>query len=407
MRSHAEIVIVGGGIAGASIAYHLAELGKRDVIVLEQGELVGGTTAHAPGLVGQLRSAPALVQMLRHSVALYQTLSVDGVPGFLREGSLRLASSKARLEQMQRHAALAQALGLKCDWLSAREAEQRFPLLNAEGVEGALWIPDDGSANAGILTRAMVQAAAVQGIEFLAKTPVLQVEVAGGRVRAVVTSAGRIEMETLIVAGGIWSPRIGRMAGVALPLTPMEHQYAVTAPLHELVGSILPNLRDPDRLVYFRQREQSLVIGGYERNPRAVAVSAIPRRADPTLRRFDAARFRPLHQSALQRIPALADVPLERCVNGLESFTPDGAFLLGPAPEVANFWAACGFCAHGVSSAGGVGKVIAEWLVHGDPGLDVSAMSLTRFAGKSLSKQAIQDAATKVYATYYDIVQER
>ncbi len=403
MRTHSEIVIVGGGIAGASIAYHLALLGKREVVVLDQGDLVGGTTSHAPGLVGQLRTSPALVQMLRHSVALYQTLSSDAIPGFLREGSLRLATTRARADQIQRHAALARSAGLDSQFLTAQETLDRYPFLRPDDILGALWIPDDGSANATVLARAMIHDATMNGVEFHAKTPVLEVEVTDGRVRSVLTSAGRIVTETLIVAAGIWSPRIGAMAGVRLPLTPMEHQYAVTAPLPELSSSMLPNLRDPDRLIYVRQREQSLVLGGYERNPQPLDVDAIPSRPDPTLRRFEAARFRLLHQNALHRLPALAQLPFEQSVNGLESFTPDGEFLLGPAPEVPNFWAACGFCAHGVSSAGGVGKVMAEWLVNSDPGVDVSGMSLQRFLGKPLTKQEIQAAAARVYATYYDL----
>jgi 4-methylaminobutanoate oxidase (formaldehyde-forming) len=189
----------------------------------------------------------------------------------------------------------------------------------------------------------------------------------------------------------------------------MQHQYAVTEPVAELAGKVVPNLRDPDRLVYLRQREQSFVIGGYERLPKPIDVDAIPSRPDPTMQTFDPIQFQLLHQNLIRRIPILCQAPLAKCVNGLESFTPDGEFLLGPlgpAPEVPNFWTACGFCAHGISSAGGVGKVMAEWIVHRDPGIDVSAMSLRRFAGQSWSKQAIQEAASRVYGSYYDILDQ-
>jgi glycine/D-amino acid oxidase-like deaminating enzyme len=402
MQTRAQIVIIGGGIAGASIAYHLAQLGRCDVAVLEQGELVSGTTSHAPGLVGQLRTSPSLARMLLHSTSLYKRLSVDGVPGFHREGSLRLASSKERLTQMQKQAELARSIGLEVHFLNLREATQLFPFFKIQGVEGALYIPNDGSAVAGILAQAMIDAAKADGIKFYPHTRVLKIEMRQGRVQALETSAGRIESDTLVVACGIWSPLLGRLAGVSIPLTPM--QYVITAPLPELAGKTVPNLRDPDSLFYLRQREQSFVIGGYERHPHPFDVDAIPDCPDPTVQTYDPSQFDTLHKNAGQRVPLLAGAPLARCVNGLESFTPDGEFLLGPAPEVPNFWAACGFCAHGVSSAGGIGKVMAEWLVNGDPGLDLSAMSLGRFAGQSFTKESIQACASKVYGTYYDIV---
>lgn len=403
MQSRAEIVIVGGGIAGASIAYHLAQLGKRDVAVLEQGELISGTTSHAPGLVGQLRSSPSLVKMLLYSVSLYKRLSVDGAPGFHKEGSLRLASSKPRLAQIQQHAKLASRIGLEVHFITLREGHELFPFFDPHGVEGVLFIPDDGSAVAGILAQALILGAKAEGVAFYPQTRVQKIDLKSGRVHALETSAGRIETETLVVACGIWSPLIGRMAGLSVPLTPMQHQYAVTEPLAELAGKTVPNFRDPDHLIYLRQRERSFAIGGYERHPKPFDVDAIPERPDPTVQTYDPAQFQILHQNITRRVPILARVPLASCVNGLESFTPDGEFLLGPAPEVPNFWTACGFCAHGISSAGGIGKVMAEWIVHGDPGLDLSTMSLRRFAGQNLSKQAIQEAAREIYGTYYDI----
>jgi glycine/D-amino acid oxidase-like deaminating enzyme len=404
MRDRAQIVIIGGGIAGASIAYHLAQLGRRDVLVIEQGELVGGTTAHAPGLVGQLRSAPSLAKMLMYSVSLYKRISVQGVPGYRREGSLRLAASKARHKQMRQQMTVAQQVGLEAHFLTLREAAELFPLADLTGVESVLFVPDDGSATATILAQGLIDGAKAAGVEFLAHTPVTAIDIADRRVRAVLTPAGRIEMELVVIACGIWSPLIARLAGVFLPLTPMQHQYIITAPLDQLAGKTLPNLRDPDKLIYLRQRDDSLVIGGYERQACPWDVDAIPERPDPTLQTFNADQFKPLGRAAVERVPALQGVALVRSVNGLESFTPDGEFLLGPAPEVHGVWAACGFCAHGVSGAGGVGKVMAEWIVHGDPGLDLSAMALARFAGKPpLDKAAIQAGASRIYSTYYDI----
>ncbi len=405
MPASARTVIVGGGIAGASIAYHLAKLGRRDVLVLEQGELISGTTSHAPGLVGQLRSDLSLAKMLMYSVSLYRQLSVDSVPGYLGEGSLRVASSKERFAQIQQQAALSKSIGLEAHLLSPRDAGQLFPLMNLGGVEGALYLPDDGSATAPVLAQALIRESQAQGVTFSPHTRVCGIEIVNNRVCAAETTAGRVETETLVVATGIWSPLVGRMAGVPLPLTPMQHQYVVTVPLPELAGLTVPNLRDPDKLIYLRQREQSLVLGGYERNPSPFDVEVIPDRADPTVQAFDAAHFEPLRRAAAERVPTVGIAGFVQRVNGLEAFTPDGLFLLGPTPLVQGFWAACGFCAHGVSGAGGVGKVMAEWIVNGDPGLDVSHMSLARFGPHPPDAQLIKQAACKIYSTYYDIIQ--
>jgi glycine/D-amino acid oxidase-like deaminating enzyme len=403
MDAHARAVIVGAGIAGASIAFHLARLGWRDVVVVDQGELVAGTTSHAPGLVGQLRSSVSLTRMLMYSAAFYKSLSVAGIPGYLGEGSLRLASSKARLGQLQRQLRFAQSVGLEAHLLSPGEALQRFPILSQDGIEGALYLPQDGSASAPILAQALIRDASARGVVFHAHTRVQTIEVHNGRITGLTTSASRIATETLVVAAGIWSPLVGRLAGVSLPLTPMQHQYAVSEAIPGLPEQPLPNLRDPDKLVYLRQRDQSLVFGGYERNPLPFNVDAIPNQPDPTVQAFDAGQFESLRCRTIERVPVLASIGLARQVNGLEAFTPDGEFLLGPAPGVKGFWAACGFCAHGVSGAGGVGKVLAEWIVNGDPGLDLSATALNRFGSQPLEKQAIQQAACKVYSTYYDL----
>jgi glycine/D-amino acid oxidase-like deaminating enzyme len=403
MTSRYQVTVVGGGIAGASIAYHLSALGCRDVAILEQGEPVSGTTSHAPGLVGQLRSSGSLMRMLQNSVALYRTLSMDGIPGYIGEGSLRLASSPPRWKQICEQARQAQAAGLDVQLVNRNEIERMAPIVDLTGVEGALYVPSDGSANAPILAQAMLRQAVERGVAVHAHCRVNSIELANGRVRSVMTNQGRIETETLVVAAGIWSPRIAASAGVQLPLTPMMHQYAASADLSQVTGRTIPNVRDPDHLIYFRQRDGHLLFGGYERNPVIFDADAIPDSNNPTVREFDADRFKPLLRAAEKLIPDLADRPLARTVNGLESFTIDGRFLLGPAPSVSNLWIACGFCAHGVSSAGGVGQALAEWIVHGDPGVDLSEMSLSRFGSRSYSTDAIRRGAVQVYSTYYDL----
>lgn len=404
MQPHANIVIVGGGIAGASIAYHLAQLGQKDIVVLEQGPLVGGTTSHAPGLVGQLRTSSTLAQMLLYSVSLYRKLKLDGQSGYIGEGSLRVASSRERWKQIQALAKLADNIGMPNQLMSPAESVKSFPLMDASGIEGALYLPADGSAVATTIAGALIHEAKSMGVAFHPQTKVQAIDVVNGQVQGVQTNNGSINTGTLVIAAGIWSPRVGRLAGVSIPLTPMQHQYVITEPLPELQNRVVPNLRDPDYLFYLRQREQSIVIGGYERQPKPFDVDAIPERADPTVLTFDPAQFKTIFEGTYRRVPCLKNVPAMKSVCGLESFTPDGEFLLGPAPEVRGIWSACGFCAHGVSGAGGVGKVTAEWIVNGDPGLDMKSMELGRFGGKPMDQSTIQSRASRIYGTYYDIV---
>ncbi len=250
MHNQARAIIIGSGIAGSSMAYHLTERGWRDIVVLDQGPLITGTTSHAPGLVGQLRSSVSLTKMLMYSVALYKELQVDGTPGYIQVGSLRLASSPERLEELKRQAGFARSVGLAAELISAREAQQMFPLMSIDGVEGALYLPTDGTARAPILAQALANAARQHGATFYANTRVTSIEVRNGRVQAVHTSQGRIQSEIIVAAAGIWSPRIGQMVGLSIPLMPMQHQYAITAPLPELAeGNSMPNLRDPDKLL--------------------------------------------------------------------------------------------------------------------------------------------------------------
>ncbi|HET8851994.1 MAG TPA: FAD-binding oxidoreductase, partial [Ktedonobacteraceae bacterium] len=372
MHDQARVVIIGSGIAGSSIAYHLTERGWRDIVVLEQGPLINGTTSHAPGLVGQLRSSISLTKMLVYSIELYKRLQVDGNPGYLGVGSIRLASSKERMEELKRQVGFSKSAGLEAELISANEAKRMFSMMSPEGVEGALFLPTDGTAKAPIIAKALADRAQQGGATFYAHTRVTGIEVVNGRVQAIDTSLGSIRTEIVVVAAGIWSPRIGRMAGISIPLIPMQHQYAVTGPLDELsTGISIPNLRDPDNLVYFRQDGECMVLGGYERDPAAFNVDAIPDNANPTVLSFDPPRFESLMRGSVKRVPSLRNVELVKRVNGLESFTPDGEFILGESPDVKGFWAACGFCAHGISGAGGVGKVIAEWIVDGEPSLDL------------------------------------
>src|SRR6266536_3082262 len=404
MHDQARVVIIGSGIAGSSIAYHLTERGWRDIGVLEQGPLFSGRTSHAPGLVGRLRSSISLTKMLVYSISLYKELQINGNLGYSEVGSLRLASSKERMEELKRQVGFSKSAGLEAQLISASEAKRMFPMMSLEGVEGALFLPTDGSAKAPILAEALARIAQERGATFYDNTRVTGIEVVNGHVQAINTSRGCIRTEIVVVAAGIWSPRIGRMVGISIPLIPMQHQYALTAPLPELSGQInIPNLRDPDNLVYFRQDGNSIVLGGYEHDPAFFDVDAIPDNSNPTVQSFDPPRFESLMQGCIKRVPSFRGVELVKQVNGLESFTPDGEFVLGESPDVQGFWAACGFCAHGISGAGGVGKMMAEWIIDGEPSLDLWKMDLRRFGDAYRKRDYTLVRTIEVYSTYYDI----
>ncbi len=404
MHQQARAVIIGSGIAGSSIAYHLAQLGWQDLVILEQGEPFSGTTSHAPGLVGQLRTSSSLTRLLMESVDLYRSLRVEGEPGFFEVGSLRLASSKQRLAEITRQAAFAKQVDLEAELIGPAETHRLFPQMDIAGVEGALYLPTDGSARAPILAEALNKAARDRGVTVYPQTRVTGIEVVNGRIQKVHTNQGNISTEIVVAAAGIWSPRIGRMAGVEIPLLPMQHQVIWTETIPELdPENPVPNMRDPDNLVYFRQDGQGFAMGGYEHDPRPFAVDSIPDNDNPTKQTFDSVHFKSLMDGACKRVPLMRNAAIERTLNGLESFTPDGEFIMGEAAEVKGFWTACGFCAHGVSGAGGVGKMLAEWIVVGKPGLDLSKMDVRRFAGKAPTAEKLLTEVTHIYSTYYGL----
>jgi glycine/D-amino acid oxidase-like deaminating enzyme len=398
MSNSYDTIIIGSGICGTSIAFHLSRQGARRILVLEQGTFCSGTTSHAPGLAGQLRADTALMRILRESVAIYRE---HGGGGYEAVGSLRLAASPARLREIQRQKETADAVGLENALLDVAGALARFPLFDSAGVEGALWIPSDGSANAVAITTALREAAVARGVEFRDRSVVT-----GFREGSVEVNGEWLDAPAIVLATGIWSAGIAKLAGVELPVVPMQHQVVWTDEIETLdPAAPLANLRDPDHLVYFRQDGKRLVAGGYEREPRPFDPSQIPTSANPSVREFDAAHFEPLLEGAKVRVPLLRDPELKftKTLNGLESFTPDGHFLLGPFPQKPGLWAACGFCAHGVSGAGGVGKFMADWITTGSPVFDVHHMDVARFQDRALSLDEAAEAVCAIYSTYYDI----
>ncbi|MEV4070286.1 GcvT family protein [Nonomuraea fuscirosea] len=401
MSDSARIVIIGGGVGGASVAYHLTQLGERDVVLLERDELTSGSTFHSAGLVGQLRADPTLTRMNQYSVELYRTLDA----GWTECGGIKLASTPERMEEIRRQIGWARTFGLPLEEISVAEAVELFPLMDPEGVVGAAYLPTDGQIDPSQLCYALATRAREGGARLRTRTRVLGVRTVGGRVTGVRTDQGDIDCEIVVNCGGMFAAEIGRMAGVRVPIVPMSHQYVVTDAFHDHAG--LPTLRDPDLLVYYRQEVQGLVMGGYERTctPWTAgpnAFDAVPPDFNGRLLPEDYPRFEEISDNSRVRVPAMADVGIRKLINGPEAFTPDNEFCLGET-EVAGFYVAAGFCAHGIAGAGGIGRIMAEWIVDGEPSMDVWHMDVRRFGRQYRSPSYTIKRAVENYETYYDI----
>ena len=353
----ARAVVVGGGVIGSSILYHLAKLGWTDSVLVEQYQLTHGSTWHSAGLVGQLRSSISLTRMMQYSVGLYAELKelTGNDPGWHQLGGLRLASSQPRLEEIRRQAAWAKTFGLPMEIVSAEEAQERFPPMSTDGVLAAAFIPDDGYLDPSQLTFSLADAARRLGAQIETRVRVTGIETKDGRVAAVETDAGRIECEVVVNAAGMYAPELARMVGVGLPIIPYGHQYLITEPFDPPLEP-LPTLRDPDNLVYFRTEVGGLVMGGYERKPAPWALDGIPEGFEAKLLPEEWDRMEELFANAMTRVPAMETAEVKMFFNGPEAFTPDADFLLGET-DVPGFWVAAGGCAHGLAGAGGIGKV--------------------------------------------------
>jgi glycine cleavage system aminomethyltransferase T/glycine/D-amino acid oxidase-like deaminating enzyme len=340
--------------------------------------------------------------MMMNSVDLYRTLKdeVGRETGWHEVGSLRLASSHERMEELTRQAAWAKTFGLPLELVSAEEAHKIFPPMSTDGVLGAAFLPTDGYIDPSQLTFALIEGSRRRGAEICEETRVTGIQVEDSRVRRVITDKGDIATELVVDAGGMFAPEIGRMAGVNVPLVPFAHEYLITRPSGLPLD--MPTMRDPSLLVYYRPESGGLVMGGYERNPKPWGLDGIPADFNGRLLEPDWDRFEPLMDNAMVRTPSLKDAEVVRLVNGPEAFTPDNEFILGPS-EVRGFWVAAGFCAHGLAGAGGMGRLVAEWIVEGKPSLDVWEMDSRRFGRAYASREYTLARTYEVYSTYYDV----
>lgn len=402
LPSSAKAIIIGGGIVGCSTAYHLGKLGFDEVVLLERKKLTSGTTFHAAGLVGQLRSSANITQLLGHSVDLYKRLEEETgqATGWKMNGGLRLACNEQRWIEVKRQATTAHSFGLDMQLLTPKEAQDLWPLMDVSDVVGAAFLPTDGQANPSDITQALAKGARMAGVQIFEDTEVLSVDIEKGRIIGVTTAEGRIACDTIICCAGQWTRTLAATIGVNVPLVSVEHQYMLTEPI-EGVTPDLPTLRDPDRLTYYKEEVGGLVMGGYENNPIPWAVDGIPKDFHYTLLDSNFEHFEPMIELALGRVPALQTAGIKQLTNGPESFTPDGNFILGEAPELRNFFVGAGFNAFGIAAGGGAGMALAEWVQRSEPPFDLWPVDIRRFGRPHFDTDWVRTRTLEAYGKHY------
>ena len=408
---HARVVIVGGGIVGCSVAYHLTKLGWTDVVLLEQGQLSCGTTWHAAGLVGQLRAQESMTKLIRYSTALYAELEADTglATGWKQCGSLSVARTAERMTQLKRTAAVARAYGVTCDVIGPQEAGDLWPAMRTDDLLGAVWLPGDGKANPTDLTQALARGARTRGARIVENTRITAIhtrptpggrEVSGLAWRNKDGAEGTIGAEIVVNCAGQWAKAVGRLCGVTVPLHSAEHYYIVT----ERIAGVhpdLPVMRDPDGFIYFKEEVGGLVMGGFEPNAKPWGMNGIPENFEFQLLPDDWDQFQILMENALQRVPALETAQVRQFYNGPESFTPDNNFILGEAPELRHFFVGAGFNSMGIASAGGAGMALAEWIVAGTPTMDLWPVDIRRFARFNGNDTWLHDRVKETLGLHY------
>ncbi len=401
LPTHARAVIIGGGIAGCSIAYHLTKLGWSDVVLLEQGRLSGGTTWHAAGLVGQLRGHSSLTRLIRYSTELYAGLEEETgqATGWKRCGSLTVARTPDRMTLLRRVAASAKAQGVACEELSAKAAGDKYPIMRTDDLVGAVWLPGDGKANPADITQALAKGARSRGAKIFEKTRATEILVKDGRAIGVSVGGEQIAAEVVVIAGGQWSRQVAERIGVSVPLHACEHMYIVTARI-EGVAPDLPCLRDPDGYIYFKEEVGGLLMGGFEPTAKPW-LTDVPDDFEFGMLPDDWDQFEILMQNAIQRVPALEHAEVKQFMNGPESFTADNNYILGESPAVKGVFVAAGFNSMGIASSGGAGKALAEWIVAGEPQLDLWPVDIRRFARFNTNGRLMKERVAEVLGLHY------
>jgi 4-methylaminobutanoate oxidase (formaldehyde-forming) len=398
MKDQAQIVIVGGGIVGAQIAYHLAKMGRTDIILVEKGDIASGESSHAAGLVTQFATSQTMLKFRMYSIELYSELGL-----FDHVGSLRVASSPEQLKDFERSVSRAKALGLDCEVIRPDEAAAHMPQITKKDLYGAIYLPRDGQLDPYTATTSMVKFAKDLGVTVYTDTRVTGIKLSPkGEVTEVETNKGSIKTELVINAAGLWAPRIAAMAGLYFPTTPVDHQHIAlkAVPGHEF-NAKTPCLRDPDNLVYMRQEQGGLVIGGYEPNPLERWIDGVPWEHGGTTLPADMDRFEQLLEGAIRRLPFLDQAGIITLVCHPGAYTPDCQPVLGPMAGVRGMWMAAGMSLNGYGGAGGIGKLMAEWIIGGEPTMDVYAYKATRFGGYYSNPEYAAERTRESVKYYY------
>ncbi len=400
LPASSKIIIIGGGIVGCSTAYHLAQMGQ-EVLLLEKAALTSGSTWHAAGLVGQLRSSANITQLLGYSIELYDRLEEETglATGWKMNGGLRLACNAERWTEVKRQATTAHSFGLDMQLLTPQEAQDLWPLMDISDVIGAAFLPTDGQASPSDITQALAKGARAKGAVLKENTPVTQILTEKGVLTGVRTAAGDIACDKLVLCCGQWTRELAKSIGVTVPLVSVEHQYLITEPFD--VPSSLPTLRDPDRLTYYKEEVGGLVMGGYEPNGIPWAQKGIPDPFDFQLLDSNFDHFEQLIELSLPRVPKLETAGVKQLINGPESFTPDGNFILGEAPEMSNVFIGAGFNAYGIAAGGGAGMALAEWVANGAPPYDLWPVDIRRFGRPHTDTDWVRTRTLEAYGKHY------
>ena len=402
----ARAVIIGGGVVGCSIAYHLGKLGWTDVVLLERKQLTCGTTWHAAGLIAQLRATQNMTRLAKYSQELYFGLEEEtGVAtGFKRNGSITVALTDERMEELRRSAAMARAFGVEIDEISPSDIRSRYPGLTVDDAVGGVWLPKDGQADPVNITQALAKGARNYGAKIIQGVKVTDIHQTDGRVTGVMTDQGPIEADYVVNAGGMWAREIGAMAGVAVPLHACEHFYIVTEGIDGLTSN-LPVLRVPDECAYYKEDAGKILLGAFEPNSKPWGMDGIPEDFEFDSLPEDFDHFEPILERAVERFPVLAEAGIQTFFNGPESFTPDDRYILGEAPELQNFFVAAGFNSVGIQSAGGAGMVLAEWMDTGNAPMDLWDVDIRRMqpfqANRSYLKSRVSETLGLLYADHF------
>ncbi len=399
-----KVVIVGGGVIGCSIAYHLTKLGWKDVVLLEQNQLGGGTSWHAAGLVGRLRTTNSMTRINKYSVELYSGLEKETghSVGWKQVGSIIVGKSPERMTQLKRTAAMSERFDVEVQLVGPEVAQQKWPLLRIDDVLGAAWLPHDGKVIPKELAIALAKGAQSRGASIIENARVKDIQYQEGRVRGVVTEQGTIKAEYVVLAGGMWTRELGLRCGVTIPLYPVEHHYVVTETLPGAFDE-LPVGRDPDLCIYFRGEGNAVMLGAFQNFSKPWLVPKIPENFSFQLLEADWEKFSEPLKNGKHRIPALENARFAKFVNGPESFTPDNNFIMGEAFGLRNLFVAAGFNSVGIASAGGAGKYLAEWMIEGEPTLDLWSVDIRRFAPWSNNVRYLRERVAEVLGLHYQM----